>query len=228
MAIDLSGNVAQDSSEKSIRKLTQRANSARAERGSMLDMIADPISKEEGTNLRQDRCFDDDDDDEPYGFKATVVLETLLKAADISYMMQDWERYKIWSSRLFFEQKAAFVSKRNKVNPEKGWFELQFLFINSYVLPLAHKLKTIGVFGENGDCFAQNAKDIRKMWGFEGKDFTRWLKVKWVKTKPEERKIPIVDPNSVESATSMGVSVIKRLGMLKCAIRPASLAGTYS
>lgn len=127
-------------------------------------------------------------DDEPDDFRACVVLETLLKVADISSNMQSWDRYKLWSSRLFFEQMYTHEIGRNPgPDPRNGWFDLQITFIDSYVVPLANRLHESGVFGhQDGVVFLRHVQEIRRKWLMEGRDFTEWLANKWASMRKQK------------------------------------------
>jgi hypothetical protein len=62
------------------------------------------------------------DPDAPDKLHATVVMEQLIKAADVAPTMQGWEHMEKWSTRLFFEQMASYESGRGE-DPRQGWFE---------------------------------------------------------------------------------------------------------
>ena len=130
----------------------------------------------------------DMDNDEPDQLRATVVLETMLRAADVSANMQSWEQMKKWSSILFFELMEAHESGRMGPDPGANWFENQISFIDSYVVPLARKLDVVGVFGELGQQFLSFTLENRRTWMDEGKHFTSWMKRRWIRIKAKKQK----------------------------------------
>lgn len=107
--------------------------------------------------------------DEPDELKATVVLETLMTAADVAHNMQSWTHLTIWSGRLYLELRKAYLSQRG-MDAKPKWFENQIGFLESYMLPLARRLEDTGVFGEMGPRFALNVEANRDRWLTEGYD----------------------------------------------------------
>ena len=53
--------------------------------------------------------------------KATIVLEHLIQASDVSHTMQHWHVYRKWNERLFRELYAAFKAGRMGANPADFW-----------------------------------------------------------------------------------------------------------
>ena len=43
--------------------------------------------------------------------KATIVIEHIIQASDVSHTMQHWHIYRKWNERLFFEMAAAYSGK---------------------------------------------------------------------------------------------------------------------
>ncbi|GAX25071.1 hypothetical protein FisN_10Lh267 [Fistulifera solaris] len=106
--------------------------------------------------------------DESDDLKATVVMETIMLAADVAHNLQGWDHMVKFSNRLYMELRTAYVKKRG-TDPETRWFENQIGFLESYLLPLAHRLDDTGVFGErNGEQFAANVIANRDKWLIEG------------------------------------------------------------
>eukprot|EP00985_Skeletonema_marinoi_P029995 scaffold29969_cov104-Skeletonema_marinoi.AAC.1 len=92
--------------------------------------------------------FDEDDDwDEIDEFKATVVLEQMIRAADVAALLQDWTNVMKWSTRLYKELKNGFLSDRGE-DPAIGWYDNQIKFFDFYIKPLAKNLGVMGVFDE--------------------------------------------------------------------------------
>jgi len=112
------------------------------------------------------------DPDQPNDLKKIVLLEQMIKAADISANLQCWETMIMCSHRLFKEQKAAFKAERGD-DPAPGWFNNQIAFIESYTLPLTHRLAETGVFDDNdGKMFIQCVEQNRERWLSEGSRIT--------------------------------------------------------
>jgi hypothetical protein len=104
--------------------------------------------------------------------RESVVMETILKAADVAHNLQSFDHMVKYSDRLFMELRRAYVQKRGE-DPQDGWFSNQIGFLEFYLLPLARRLDDIGVFGEMvGGKFAQNVEDNRDRWMSEGMSIT--------------------------------------------------------
>lgn len=108
--------------------------------------------------------------DEPDEFRALVVLETILTAADVAHNLQGWEQMVVWSGRLYLELRKSHVEGRG-ADPRHKWFENQIGFLESYLLPLAHRLEDTGVFGDIvGASFATIIEQNRDRWVEEGQE----------------------------------------------------------
>ena len=131
-------------------------------------------------------CFDPDDTDE---LKASVVMEHLIRAADIGANMQGWQQMKKWSNRLFFELKATHDDSRGE-DPQCNWFENQVTFLESYILPLARRLDDMGVFGDSiGPMFARIVQQNRERWVCEGRAETAQIVQEWQMSKGEKYRL---------------------------------------
>lgn len=106
--------------------------------------------------------------------KATVVLEWMIKAADVGALLQCFQNFMKWSSRLFDEMYLAYRRGRCP-NPADGWYENQITFFDSYIAQLATRLKETGVFGECNDLFAVQVQRNRARWITEGMKLTAEL-----------------------------------------------------
>lgn len=110
-----------------------------------------------------------DDVDE---FKAAVVMETIMTAADVAHNLQGWDQMVLWSGRLYLELRKAYVQNRG-TDPQIRWFENQIGFLESYLLPLARRLEDTGVFGEQmGQSFATTVEANRDKWLKDGMHVT--------------------------------------------------------
>lgn len=89
--------------------------------------------------------------------KATIVIEHLIQASDVSHTMQHWHVYRKWNQRLFDEMYVAYKSGRAAKNPADFWYQGEIGFFDFYIIPLAKKLKECGVFGVSSDEYLQYA-----------------------------------------------------------------------
>lgn len=100
--------------------------------------------------------------------KATIVIEHLIQASDVSHTMQHWHIYRKWNQRLFHEMYRAFLAGRTTTNPADFWAEGEIDFFDHYVIPLAKKLKNCGVFGVSSDELLTYALTNRDEWSVRG------------------------------------------------------------
>ncbi|CAB9511705.1 Receptor-type guanylate cyclase gcy [Seminavis robusta] len=122
----------------------------------------------------QDR---DEDQQVAINRKATIVIEHLIQASDISHTMQHWHVYAKWNERLFQEMYKAYKAGRLPKDPSEGWYKGELGFFDFYIIPLAKKLFTCGVFGVSSDEFLNYALTNRKEWEQKGQDMVqRYLK----------------------------------------------------
>ena len=116
--------------------------------------------------------------DEPDELKMTVVMETVLAAADVAHNLQSWSHMLSWSKRLYHELRLAYVTGRG-VDVSPQWFENQIGFLESYVLPLARRLEDTGVYGDEKILpsipFAQRVEELRDEWIAKGYEFSQEL-----------------------------------------------------
>eukprot|EP00980_Cylindrotheca_fusiformis_P003083 scaffold719_cov117-Cylindrotheca_fusiformis.AAC.3 len=100
--------------------------------------------------------------------KATVVIEHLIQASDVSHTMQHWHIYKKWNERFFIECYGAYKNGRADVDPSKNWYRGEIGFFDFYVIPLARKLQSCGVFGVSSHEYLNYAIANREEWVREG------------------------------------------------------------
>ncbi|CAJ1960714.1 unnamed protein product [Cylindrotheca closterium] len=103
--------------------------------------------------------------------KATIVIEHLIQASDVSHTMQHWHIYCKWNERLFQEMTAAHKAGRLAFDPAEKWYEGEMGFFDNYVIPLAKKLKECGVFGVASDEYLNYAMENRREWEEKGQEF---------------------------------------------------------
>jgi 3'5'-cyclic nucleotide phosphodiesterase len=66
--------------------------------------------------------------------KATIIIEHLIQASDVSHTMQHWHIYRKWNARLFDEMYVAFKGGRSPTNPADGWYKGELWFFDNYVV----------------------------------------------------------------------------------------------
>jgi len=136
--------------------------------------IFDPELKQ-GRNRRWEKAFNDED--EHSNLKATIVIEHIIQAADVSHTMQHWHIYQKWNERLFAEMYDAYLCGRGgDKDPCEGWYKGELWFYDNYVIPLAKKLKECGVFGvASAECLTY-ALDNRREWEAKGEAIVKRMK----------------------------------------------------
>jgi len=102
--------------------------------------------------------------------KATIVIEHLIQASDVSHTMQHWHIYKSWNEKFFMECYGAYRAGRAGNDPSVNWYKGEIGFFDFYVIPLAKKLDSCGVFGVASDEYMNYAKANRDEWVREGEE----------------------------------------------------------
>eukprot|EP00980_Cylindrotheca_fusiformis_P029226 scaffold22762_cov127-Cylindrotheca_fusiformis.AAC.1 len=105
--------------------------------------------------------------------KATIVIEHLIQASDVSHTMQHWHIYKKWNERFFMECYGAYKKGRADVDPSKNWYRGEIGFFDFYVIPLARKLQSCGVFGVSSHEYLNYAIANREEWVREGESLVQ-------------------------------------------------------
>jgi hypothetical protein len=77
------------------------------------------------------------EDDLARNTRATIVLEHIIQASDVSHTMQHWHVYVKWNRRLFEEMHLAYKQGRMGVDPATFWYQGELGFYDNYVIPLA-------------------------------------------------------------------------------------------
>jgi 3'5'-cyclic nucleotide phosphodiesterase/Adenylate and Guanylate cyclase catalytic domain len=104
--------------------------------------------------------------------KATIVIEHLIQASDVSHTMQHWHVYCKWNEMLFHEMYRAYKEGRAEKDPSEFWYKGEISFFDFYIIPLAKKLKDCGVFGVSSDeylTYAVSNKLLSSLHVFLGK-----------------------------------------------------------
>jgi hypothetical protein len=139
-------------------------------------MATDIMDKDLKTlrNARWDRAFAKERTEESkkdaIDRKATIVIEHLIQASDVSHTMQHWHIYRKWNQRLFEELYSAYVEGRSANDPSDSWYKGEIGFFDFYIIPLAKKLKECGVFGVSSDEYLNYAEKNRNEWDQRGQE----------------------------------------------------------
>ncbi|CAB9499069.1 calmodulin-dependent 3',5'-cyclic nucleotide phosphodiesterase 1A [Seminavis robusta] len=102
--------------------------------------------------------------------KATIFIEHLIQASDVSHTMQHWHIFRKWNQNLFEEMYEAYKEGRASKDPSTFWYKGEIGFFDFYIIPLAKKLKDCGVFGVYSDEYLNNAIRNRNEWELKGQD----------------------------------------------------------
>jgi class 3 adenylate cyclase len=119
------------------------------------------------------------DPDDDFNRKATIVIEHIIQAADVSHTMQHWHVYQKWNERLFLEMYQSYKSGRGgDKDPSLGWYKGELWFFDNYIIPLAKKLEECGVFGVSSAECLNYAVQNRQEWEKKGENIVEELKGK--------------------------------------------------
>ncbi|KAL7576129.1 hypothetical protein ACA910_004791 [Epithemia clementina (nom. ined.)] len=77
-----------------------------------------------------------DEDRNSVNRKATIVIEHMIQASDVSHTMQHWHVYRKWNESFFRECYAAYKAGRAENNPADGWYKGELGFFDFYIIPL--------------------------------------------------------------------------------------------
>ncbi len=111
--------------------------------------------------------------------KATIVFEYIIQASDVAHTMQHWKVYTLWNEKLFEERYKAYLCGREEQDPSIGWYKGEIWFFDNYIIPLAKKLETCGVFGVSSDEYLSYALENRHEWEFKGEEMVRTMVEKY-------------------------------------------------
>lgn len=102
--------------------------------------------------------------------RATIVIEHIIQASDVSHTMQHWHIYRKWNQNLFRELYTAYKQDRMGADPCQFWYKGEIGFFDNYILPLAKKLKNCNVFGASSDECLNFALQNRHEWEDRGQE----------------------------------------------------------
>ena len=126
------------------------------------------------------RAFSDEHKEESShdsNLRATIVIEHLIQASDVSHTMQHWHVYRKWNERLFHEVYKAYLCGRIETDPTTNWYKGELGFFDFYIIPLAKKLKECGVFGVSSDEYLSYAEQNRSEWERKGQEIVQQMLV---------------------------------------------------
>lgn len=86
--------------------------------------------------------------------------------------------YRKWNERLYTEMYEAFKAGRSTMNPRSTWYEGELAFFDSYVIPLAHKMRDCN-FGAASDESLNYAMANRSEWCAKGRDLVATMAAKF-------------------------------------------------
>jgi hypothetical protein len=107
--------------------------------------------------------------------RATIVMEHIIQASDVSHTMQHWHVYQKWNKHLFRELYVAHKAGRLDANPATFWYQGELGFFDNYVIPLAKKLKECNVFGVSSDEYLDYALSNRAEWQEKGQELVKGM-----------------------------------------------------
>jgi hypothetical protein len=144
-------------------------------------VLATDIFDKELNDLRKARwnkafsCADKVTNEDSINLKATIVIDHIIQASDVSHTMQHWHIYSKWNQLLFKEMYLAFRAGRMGVDPSTFWYQGELGFFDNYVIPLAKKLKDCNVFGVSSDEYLGYAMSNRREWEQKGQEIVAEL-----------------------------------------------------
>jgi hypothetical protein len=125
----------------------------------------------------------EDDEDR----KATIAIEHLIQASHVSHTMQHWQNYKQWNEKFFMEMYSAYRTGRAESDPSQGWYKGEIGFFDFYVIPLAKKLESCGVFGVSSHEYLNYAIANREEWERDGEQIVKEYQEKYEAMQEEIR-----------------------------------------
>jgi hypothetical protein len=152
-------------------------------------VLATDIADKELQTLRKNRWADAFDENLTTGVdgslemdrKATIVVEHIIQASDVSHCMQHWLTYQKFNARLFEERYVAYLKGMSGENPPwLGWYKGEIWFFDNYIIPLAQKLNDCGVFGVSYHEYLNYAQQNRLEWEREGEGIVAQLQAEMV------------------------------------------------
>jgi hypothetical protein len=85
--------------------------------------------------MRWERAFSGDRDtlcSNDSDLRATIVIEHIIQASDVSHTMQHWHVYQKWNKCLFREMHLAYRTGRMAKDPVTFWYQGEIGFFDNY------------------------------------------------------------------------------------------------
>jgi hypothetical protein len=95
----------------------------------------------------------------------------------------------------------TYKEGRSEKDPSQFWYEGEIGFFDFYIIPLALKLKTCGVFGVSSDEYLNYAKNNRNEWERKGKEAIEGYMQKYA-----EIKLPGLSEPPSKDSLGLGLS----------------------
>ncbi|CAB9522348.1 cAMP-specific 3',5'-cyclic phosphodiesterase, isoform (Partial), partial [Seminavis robusta] len=149
--------------------------------------------------------------------RATIVIEHIIQASDVSHTMQHWHVYQKWNKCLFLEMTAAFHAGRFAKNPADFWYKGEIGFFDNYIIPLAKKLEDCGVFGVSSDEYLNYALKNREEWAERGRDIVAsWVAEENSSSLQHVPSSMLVDSREVQPKSFIGDESGLETGISSC------------
>jgi hypothetical protein len=84
----------------------------------------------------------------------------------------------------------TYKEGRSDKDPSEFWYEGELGFFDFYIIPLATKLKTCGVFGVSSDEYLDYAMNNRNEWERKGKEAIKRYMKQYVANGKVEVELP--------------------------------------
>ena len=147
--------------------------------------------------------------------KATIVIEHIIQASDVSHTMQHWHVYREWNEKLFREMSYAYHEGRAETDPATFWYKGEIGFFDFYIIPLARKLKDCGVFGVSSSEYLNYALMNRKEWELKGQAVVEEMVENFRKEmeERESKKAPVPAPmeESTREEDNVNISAVEQI-----------------
>jgi CheY-like chemotaxis protein len=210
-SLDIAWDVLMSEEFKELRAtlFATRADLLRFRQVIVNNVLATDIFDKELNDLRKnrwDRAFGDDEVD--HNLRATIVIEHIMQASDVSHTMQHWDVYRKWNYKLFVEMRTAYKQGRLGADPSKFWYKGELGFFDNYIIPLAKKLKDCNIFGASSDECLTFALQNRQEWETRGEAIVASMTQK---IPAASMKVLVAEDNAINQ--KLLLRILNRLGI---------------
>jgi hypothetical protein len=146
--------------------------------------------------------------------RATIVIEHIIQASDVSHTMQHWHVYQKWNKHLFKELYAAYKAGRMGADPSTFWYKGELGFFDNYIIPLAKKLKECNVFGVSSDEYLNYAVLNRAEWEERGREMVEEFMREIDPSDEAVEELKPLDPPRTAVPMGDGSTAVKQSGGL--------------